>query len=78
MTHQERVEQFQYADKVIAGRVPWMAGVNDIRTEDVCAYSVAAKEAGAAAILLAVPPYSVPTDKELALHVLKVDRAASL
>ena len=43
--------------------------MNDIRTEDVCAYAVTAKEAGADALLLAVPPYSVPTDKELALHV---------
>jgi len=78
MTPKERVDQFHYANKVIAGRVPWMAGVNDIRTEDVCDYSIAAKEAGAAAILLAVPPYSIPNDKELALHVLKVDRAASM
>ena len=78
MTREERVDQFHYANKVIAGRVPWIAGVNDIRTEDVCDYSVAAKEAGAAAILLAVPPYSIPNDKELALHVLKVDRAANM
>lgn len=78
MTREERVEQFKYAHEVIAGRIPWMAGVNDIRTEDVCAYSVAAKEAGADAILLAVPPYSIPNDKELALHVLKVDREASM
>ncbi len=78
LTRNERIEQFRYANEVIAGRVPWMAGVNDIRTEDVCSYSVAAKEAGAGSILLAVPPYSVPTDRELALHALKVDRAANI
>lgn len=78
LTLQERIWQFGYAHKLIAGRVPWLAGVNDIRTEDVCDYSIAAKDAGADALLLAVPPYSVPTDKELALHALKVDRAANM
>ncbi len=78
LTHEEREWQFRYAHDLIAGRVPWVAGVNDIRTEDVCAYAVAAKKAGADALLLAVPPYSVPTEKELALHALKVDRAANM
>ena len=78
LTREERIRQFHVAHDVINGRVPWIAGVNDIRTEDVCAYSVAAKEIGADALLLAVPPYSVPTDKELALHALRVDRAANM
>jgi 4-hydroxy-tetrahydrodipicolinate synthase len=78
LSKEERVWQFKFANEVIAGRVPWIAGVNDIRTEDVCGYSVAAKENGASALLLAVPPYSVPTDEELALHALKVDRAANM
>ena len=78
LTRGERVAQFKHAHDVIGGRVPWIAGVNDIRTEDVCAYAEAAREAGADALLLAVPPYSVPTQKELALHALKVDRACGL
>lgn len=78
LTRDERVGQFRFAHEVIGGRLPWIAGVNDIRTEDVCAYAIAAREAGAAAILLAVPPYSVPTDKELAQHALAVDKACGL
>ena len=78
LTPEERVDQFRYGNEVIGGRLPWIAGVNDIRTEDVCAYGVAAKKAGAAALLLAVPPYSIPTDKELALHALKVDREVDM
>lgn len=78
LTPEERIWQFQFAQERIAGRIPWLAGVNDIRTEDVCAYAIAARETGADALLLAVPPYSVPTEKELALHALKVDRAANL
>ena len=72
------IRQFAYANEVIAGRVPWIAGVNDIRTEDVCEYSAEARETGASSILLAVPPYSVPNDKELSLHCLAVDKACGL
>ena len=78
LTREERLWQFRFAHEKIAGRVPWTAGVNDIRTEDVCAYAAAAREAGASAILLAVPPYSVPNDKELAQHALAVDQACGL
>ncbi|MBN1516138.1 dihydrodipicolinate synthase family protein [Candidatus Sumerlaeota bacterium] len=78
LTKDERIRQFKFASEVIKKRVPWLAGVNDLRTEDVCVYSVAAREAGADALLLGVPPYSVPTDQELALHALKVDREANM
>ena len=78
LTPEERVRQFHHGNDVIGGRVPWIAGVNDIRTEDVCDFAVAAQEAGASALLLAVPPYSVPNDKELAQHALMVDKACGL
>jgi 4-hydroxy-tetrahydrodipicolinate synthase len=78
LTREERVRQFDFAHQVVGGRVPWLAGINDIRTEDVCAYAVAAKERGAGALLMGSPPYSLPTEKELALHALKVDRAANM
>lgn len=78
LTRDERIRQFQFGNEVIAERVQWIAGVNDIRTEDVCDYAVAAREAGASAILLAVPPYSVPNDKELAQHALAVDKVCGL
>lgn len=76
LTHEERIRQFAFAHEVIAGRLPWLAGVNDIRTEDVCAFAAAARERGADGLLLAVPPYSTPNQKELAAHALRVDRAA--
>ena len=78
LTPEERVRQFALGNEIIADRVPWIAGVNDIRTEQVCDFAVAAKEHGAAALLLAVPPYSTPSQKELAAHALKVDRASEL
>ena len=52
-----------------------VAFVEDKKTDAVMQ---AAREAGASAILLAAPPYAVPTDKELALHALAVDKACGL
>jgi len=78
LTPEEQVRQYAFANEVIGGRVPWIAGVNHMRTEQVCAYAVAAREHDASALLLAVPPYSVPNEKELAAHALKVDRASGL
>ena len=78
LTREERERQFKFANEVIAGRLPWLAGVNDIRTEDVAAYAAAGRESGASAILLAAPPYSIPNDKELALHCLAVDKECGL
>lgn len=78
LSKEERIRQFQVAHHLIQGRVPWIAGINDIRTEEVCAFGVAAREAGADALLMAVPPYSLPTAKELALHALKIDREVGL
>ncbi len=78
LTPEEQIRQFAYANEVIADRVPWIGGVNNIRTEQVCAFAVAARDHGASALLLAVPPYSVPTQKELAAHALKVDQASGL
>ena len=78
LTKEERIWQFTFANERLKGRLPWIAGVNDIRTEEVCAYAVAAQGAGAAALLLAVPPYSCPTGEELALHALKVERAVGM
>ncbi len=78
LTPEERVAQFKTANALIKGRVPWIAGVNDIRTEQVCDFAAAARDTGAAALLLAIPPYSVPSQQELALHALKVDRACGL
>ncbi len=76
-TH-ERIHQFGVARDIIDGRVPMVCGVNDMTTESVCEIAKAAKANGADGILLAAPPYSLPTEKELAAHCLAVDRAANL
>ncbi|MGA4816683.1 dihydrodipicolinate synthase family protein [Pseudomonas aeruginosa] len=55
-----------------------MVGTGAIRTEDSLAYAEAARAIGADANLVGSPPYALPTSREIAEHVLVVDRAAGL
>jgi len=75
---EERVSLMSRASEAIAGRLPLIVGVGALRTEDAVGFAQAAKSAGADALLLGSPYYAVPTERELALHALAVDRAASL
>jgi 4-hydroxy-tetrahydrodipicolinate synthase len=78
MSKAERLEQFEFANDYIAGRVPWIAGVNDMIATEAYAFAAAAKAAGANAMLVAAPPYSLPDESELAAHVIRIDEAADL
>ena len=78
LSHEERVRQFQFAAERIGGRVPLIAGVNDLLAERCYALTAAAKDAGADALLVAAPPYALPGQQELVAHCLKIDRIADL
>ena len=55
-----------------------MTGVNDIRVDECLQISAAARDAGAQSLLVAAPPYSLPSEAELANHVLKIADTAGL
>lgn len=74
----ERVEIAQFTKDRINGRLPLVVGTGTMLTDDSIALAVAAKEMKADSILLASPPYAVPTDRENALNALAIDRAADL
>ena len=77
-TPEERTGLAAYAREVIGTRLPLIVGTGAIRTEDSVAYAAHAREIGADAILVASPPYAIPTEKENAIHALAVDKAAGL
>jgi 4-hydroxy-tetrahydrodipicolinate synthase len=77
-TPQERFDLAAYAKEVIGPRLPLIVGTGAIRTEDSVAYAKAAREIGADAILVASPPYAMPSEEENAIHALTIDRAAGL
>ena len=72
MTREERIYQFKFAANRINKRVTFMAGVNDILVDECLSISAAARDAGADALLVAAPPYSLPSESELASHVLNI------
>ncbi|PSJ47437.1 dihydrodipicolinate synthase family protein [Zobellella endophytica] len=77
-TLEERVKLLQLAVARCAGRVPVIFGTGSINPEESLALARAAVEQRADAILVATPPYSLPTEREVAEHVLAVDKAANL
>ncbi|MGE8477276.1 MAG: dihydrodipicolinate synthase family protein [Pseudomonas shirazensis] len=77
-TAQERFDLAAQAKDVLHGRLPLIVGTGAIRTEDSVAYAEAAKAIKADALLVGSPPYALPTQQEVAEHILAVDRAAGL
>ena len=77
-TTAERIELALFTQEHLAGRLQLIVGTGTMRTEDSIQMAIAAKDMGADAILLATPPYSVPTERENALNALAIDRAADL
>lgn len=74
----ERLEIARFIHERIKGRVPLIVGTGAMLTGESVALASGARELGADGILLASPPYSVPTDRENALNALTIDRAANL
>jgi 4-hydroxy-tetrahydrodipicolinate synthase len=74
----ERIEIARFTHERLAGRLPLVVGTGAMLTSESIALARAAREIGADAILLASPPYAVPTDRENALNALAIDRAANL
>lgn len=74
----ERIGIARFTVDHVKGRVPVVIGTGAMLTSDSVELARAAREMGADAILLASPPYAVPTDRENALNALAIDKAADL
>ncbi|EMY2544876.1 dihydrodipicolinate synthase family protein, partial [Acinetobacter baumannii] len=71
-TAEERYDLAKYAKDVIGSRTSLMIGTGAIRTEDSVEYAKVAKEIKADSILVTIPPYALPTEKEVAAHALTI------
>lgn len=78
MAMNERAETIEFAARHISGKVPLIAGVGSIRTEESIELAVLARKQGAAGLLIGSPPYAVPTESENAMHALAVAEKAEL
>lgn len=77
-TRDERVGLLKLAATIAKGRIPLIAGVGAIRTEDCIDYALVARDLKFDGILIGSPYYAVPTQLELANHALAIDHAAGL
>ena len=74
----ERIALAEFVQARIKGRCPFVVGTGAMLTDESLALAVAARDMRADAILLASPPYAVPTDRENSLNALAIDKAANL
>ena len=77
-TVDERIAVAKFVQQQTKQRVAVIVGTGSMMTPDSIALATAAREMKADAILLATPPYSVPTERENALNALAIDKAANL
>lgn len=77
-TVEERLELARFTQDQLKGQLPLVVGTGAMLTSDSITLASGAREIGADTILLASPPYSVPTDRENALNALAIDKAADL
>ncbi len=78
MTVAERLEVARQTLRIVDGRVPVIMGTGAMLPADSMALALGGKDMGAAALLVATPPYAVPTEMENALNTLAIDKAADL
>ncbi len=74
----ERLQLARFTKERLKGRLPLVVGTGAMLTSDSILLASGAREMGADSILLASPPYAVPTDRENALNALAIDKAADL
>lgn len=77
-SHEERIQLLRLARQSMSPDQKLVFGTGSMDPRDSVRLAEQAADNGADAILVATPPYSLPTQRELAQHILTVDRAANL
>jgi 4-hydroxy-tetrahydrodipicolinate synthase len=77
-SHEERVELLKIARQICGDKLQIIFGTGSVNPNASIKLAEDAAKHEADVILVATPPYSLPTQRELALHALAVDRAADL
>lgn len=77
-SHEERIKLLRLARESMGPDQSLVFGTGAMDPRDSVKLAEQAADNGADAILVATPPYSLPTQSELAQHILTVDRAANL
>jgi 4-hydroxy-tetrahydrodipicolinate synthase len=77
-TEAERLDIFKFVKEKVKGRIMLIAGTNSGATRDVIRYSQIAEGMGYDALMVAVPPYSRPDQRELLAHYSAVAKSVKI
>ncbi|MEL0638819.1 dihydrodipicolinate synthase family protein [Marinomonas sp. TI.3.20] len=77
-SHEERLQLLTKAKEVVGNKAQIIFGTGSIDPKASIKLAEGGAKNGADVLLVATPPYSLPTQRELALHALTIDRAANL
>jgi 4-hydroxy-tetrahydrodipicolinate synthase len=77
-SHQERIKLLEIAKQIATEKCIVIFGTGSIDPVASIKLAEDGAKSGADVLLVATPPYSLPTQRELALHALSIDRAANL
>ncbi|WP_067222709.1 dihydrodipicolinate synthase family protein [Marinomonas gallaica] len=77
-SHEERVELLTKAKEVVGDQAQIIFGTGSLDPKASLKLAEAGAKSGADVLLVATPPYSLPTQRELSLHALAIDRAADM
>jgi 4-hydroxy-tetrahydrodipicolinate synthase len=77
-SHEERVELLKLAREACGQEYTIIFGTGSVDPRASLRLAEDAAKFGASSVLIATPPYSLPTQKELAYNTLEIDKAAQL
>ncbi|SEF85200.1 dihydrodipicolinate synthase family protein [Marinobacterium lutimaris] len=77
-SHEERVELLKIARQAVGNDLTLIFGTGSVDPRASVKLAEAASTNGADVVLVATPPYSLPTQAELAEHALTIDKASGL
>lgn len=78
LTHEEHLDVIRYTCKVVAGRIPVIAGTGSNCTQTAIYLSQEAEKAGADAVLVVSPYYNKATQKGLIAHFTAVANSITI
>tara|TARA_R110001583_G_scaffold120723_1_gene272005 strand:+ start:3394 stop:4344 length:951 start_codon:yes stop_codon:yes gene_type:complete len=77
-SHDERVQLLTLAREAVGDQTQIIFGTGSLDPNQSLKLAEAGAKNGADVLLVATPPYSLPTQRELALHALAIDRVADM
>lgn len=77
-SHEERVELLKVAREICDDQLQIIFGTGSVNPDASIKLAEDGAKHGADVLLVATPPYSLPTQRELALHALAIDRAVDM